>query len=68
MYLINASAWPSKWPAMTERVVARWRHLVAFMKDRVTLHWAMPHVPHQRLRLAIKIACDGVAKDHVMVH
>jgi len=44
-----------------EPVVARWRHLVAFMKALVMLHRAMPHVPLQRLRTAIKMACDGGA-------
>ena len=44
-----------------ERVVARWRHLVAFMKALVMLHWVMPHVPLQRLRTAIEMACKGGA-------
>jgi hypothetical protein len=42
----------------TERVVARWRHLVAFMKALVVLHRAMLHVLLQHLRTAIKMACD----------
>jgi len=45
----------------TEPVVTRWQYLVAFMKALVMLHWAMPHVPLQRLRTAIKMACNGGA-------
>ena len=45
----------------TERVVARWRHLLAFMKALVVIYRAMPHVPHQRPRMAIEMACDGGA-------
>jgi len=44
-----------------ERVVARWRRPVASGKALVMLHRAMPHVPHQRLRMAIEMACDGGA-------
>ena len=72
--------WPAKWVHFahlrfvccrpggcrgdTERVVARWRHLVAFMKALFMLHRAMPHVLHQRLRMAIEMACDGGAFVH----
>jgi len=42
----------------TDPVVARWRHLVAFMKALVMLHRAMPHVPLQRLLTAIKMTWD----------
>ena len=45
----------------TEPVVARWRRPVASGEALVMLHWAMPHVPLQRLRTAIKMACDGGA-------
>jgi len=46
----------------TERVVAQWRLLVAFMKALVMLHRAMLHVPHQCLHMAIEMmACDGGA-------
>jgi len=46
----------------TERVVAQWRLLVAFMKALVMLHRAMLHVPHQSLLMAIEMmACDGGA-------
>jgi len=45
----------------TEQVVARWWHLVAFMKALVILHRVMPHVPHQRLCMAIEMACNGGA-------
>ena len=45
----------------TERVVTRWRRPVASGKALVMLHRAMPHVPHQRLRMAIEMACDGGA-------
>jgi len=31
------------------------------MKALVMLHWAMPHVPLQRIRTAIEMACDGGA-------
>ena len=48
----------------TEPVVARWRHLVAFMKALAMLHWVMPHLPLQRLRTAIEMACDGGAFVH----
>ena len=41
--------------------MARWRHLVSFMKALVMLHRAMPHVPLQRLHTAIKMACNGGA-------
>ena len=44
-----------------EQVVARWRRPVASGKALVMLHRAMPHVPHQRLRMAIEMACDGGA-------
>ena len=43
----------------TEQVVARWQRPVASDVAVDMLHWAMPHVPLQRLRTAIKMACDG---------
>ena len=43
----------------TEQVVARWQRPVASNVAVDMLHWAMPHVPLQRLRTAIKMACDG---------
>ena len=43
----------------TERVVARWRHLVAFMKALDLLHQAMLTVFHRRTAMAIEMACDG---------
>ena len=67
----------------TEQVVARCQHPVASDVAVDMLHRAMPHVPLQRLRTAIKMACDGgtfcsllpifcstllIATDHVMVH
>ena len=45
----------------TEQVVAQWRHLVAFMKALVMMHWATAHVPLQHLRTAIEMACNGGA-------
>ena len=67
----------------TEPVVAQWQRPVVSGEALVMLHQAMPHVPLQRLRMAIEMACDGgafirhrpafllgtiVAKDHGMVH
>jgi hypothetical protein len=66
----------------TERVVARWRHLVAFMKAVVMLHGAMPRIasmPLHRHRNGLRRRCIRssspafllgiiIAKDHVMVH
>ena len=43
----------------TEPVVARWQHLLASGEALVMLHQAMPHVPCQRLRTAIEMACNG---------
>jgi hypothetical protein len=48
----------------TEPVVARWRRPVDSGEALVMLHWAMQHVPLQRLRTAIKMACDGGAFVH----
>ena len=44
-----------------EPVVARWRRPVASGEALVMLHWEMLHVPLQRLRMAIEMACDGGA-------
>jgi len=44
----------------TKRVVARWRHLVAFIKALDLLHWATCVVLHHRTAMAIKMASDGV--------
>ncbi len=44
-----------------EWVVARWRHPVASGVALDMLHWAMPHVSLQHLRMVIKMACDGGA-------
>jgi len=52
---------PSGRRSDTEPVVAQWRRPVAYGKAMVMLHRAMPHVLLQRLRTAIKIACDGGA-------
>jgi hypothetical protein len=43
----------------TERVVARWRRLVAFMKALDLLHQAMLAVFHRRTAMAIEMARDG---------
>jgi len=45
----------------TERVVARWRRLVASIKALDLLHWAMRAVSHHRIAMAIEIASDGGA-------
>jgi len=45
----------------TERVVARWRHLVASIKALDLLHRLMGAVSHHRTAMAIKIASDGGA-------
>ena len=42
----------------TERVVARWRHLVAFIKALDLLHQAMRAVSHHRTTMAIEKASD----------
>jgi hypothetical protein len=43
----------------TERVVARWRRLVASGEALVMLHRAMRSVLHRRTAMAIKMARDG---------
>jgi len=45
----------------TERLVARWRRLVASIKALDLLHWAMRAVSHHRTAMAIEIASDGGA-------
>ncbi len=45
----------------TEPVVARWQRPVASGEALVMLHWAMPHVPLQRLHTAIEMTCNGGA-------
>jgi len=45
----------------TERVVARWRRLVASIKALDLLHRAMRVVSHQRTAMAIKMARNGGA-------
>ena len=45
----------------TERVVARWRRLVASIKALDILHQAMRAVLHHRTAMAIAIASDGGA-------
>jgi len=45
----------------TERVVARWRRLVAFMKVLDLLHQAMLAVFHYRTAMAMEMASDGGA-------
>jgi len=44
-----------------ERVVARWRRLVASGEALIMLHRAMCSVSHQRTAMAIEIARDGGA-------
>ena len=45
----------------TERVVARWQSLVAFMKALDHLHQAMHSVSYRRTAMAIEMARDGGA-------
>ena len=45
----------------TERVVARWRCLVAFMKTLDLLHQAMLAVLHHCTAMSIEMACDAGA-------
>ena len=45
----------------TERVVARWRSLVAFMKALDLLHRLMRSVWHRRTTMAIEMTRDGGA-------
>jgi len=44
-----------------ERVVARWRRLVASIRALDLLHWEMHAVLHHRITMAIEIASDGGA-------
>ena len=48
----------------TERVVAQWQHLVAFMKFLDLVHPAMNTILHHRTAIAIKLACGGGAFVH----
>jgi hypothetical protein len=48
----------SRW-GNTEQVVARWRLPGASSVDLDLLHLAMPRSLLQRIRMAIKMACDG---------
>jgi hypothetical protein len=43
----------------TEQVVARWRLPWASSVALDLLHWGMPRSLLQRVRVAIKMACDG---------
>ncbi len=43
----------------TERVVTRWRLPRASSVALNLLHWAMPRSLFQRIRMAIKMACNG---------
>jgi len=43
----------------TERAVAQWRRLVAFMEALDLLHWAMCTVLHCHTVMAIEMACNG---------
>ena len=45
--------------ADTERVVARRRRLVSFMKALDLLHWAMGAVLHHRTAMSIEMASNG---------
>ncbi len=48
----------SRWGDM-ERVVARWRRLVASGEALVMLHWAMRSVSHRHTAMVIKMAHSG---------
>ena len=50
---------PGGCPGDTERVVARWLRLVAFMKALDLLHQAMCAVWHHRTTMAINMSSDG---------
>ena len=43
----------------TKRVVTRWQHPVASDEALDMLHQAMPRALLQRIRMTIKMACDG---------
>jgi hypothetical protein len=43
----------------TERIVARWWRLVAFMKALDLFHWTMCMVLHHRTAMAIEMASNG---------
>ena len=45
----------SDW-VISERVLARWWRLVAFMNATNLLHWAMHAVLYRRIAMAIKMA------------
>jgi len=45
----------------TERVVARWRPLVASGEAPVMLHWVMRSISHRRTAMANEIVRDGCA-------
>ncbi len=40
---------------ISERVLARWQHLVAFIKDMELPHWSMRAVLYPRIVMAIKM-------------
>jgi hypothetical protein len=40
---------------ISERVLARWRRLVAFMKSMNHLHWVMRALEYRRITVAIEI-------------
>ncbi len=44
---------------LSERVLARWWHLVAFMKATNLLHWVMWAVSYRRIATAIKMTSKG---------
>jgi hypothetical protein len=41
---------------ISERVLARWRRLVAFMKSMNHLHWVMRALEYRRITVAIETA------------
>jgi len=44
---------------LSERVLARWWRLVAFMKATNLLHWVMRAVSYRRIATAIKMTSKG---------
>ena len=50
---------PGRCRGDTERLVAQWWRLVAFMKDLDLLYWAMRAVLHHCTAMAIKMASKG---------
>jgi len=57
----NVCCRPGGHSGNTERLVARWRRIVAFIKALDLLHQEMCAVLHHHTAMAIEIASDGCA-------